>query len=85
MKAGDKVHWTRASQGKRSLSMRRRDGVIVEVDNDREVALVQCGKKQEWVDIVRLRTVSQPSQVTEFVEAMVESAKKPKSARRLIC
>lgn len=68
IKIGDKVHWTHVSQGKRTLSMRRREGAVVEIDD--KGAFVRVGQKTTWIELDRLRTVSQKSQVTEFVETM---------------
>ena len=73
IKVGDKVHWTHVNQGKRTLSMRRREGVVVEIDD--KGAFVRYGQRTVWIELERLRTESQPSQVTEFVQAMVESSK----------
>lgn len=78
IKPGDKVHWTHVGGGKRILSMRRREGVVLEVDTNRGVAKVRRGKKEEWIDLKRLRTEGQKSQVTELVEGMVEAVKKPR-------
>lgn len=41
-----------------------------------EIALVRCNKRLVEVEVKRLRTNGQQSQVTEFVEAMIDSAKK---------
>jgi hypothetical protein len=73
LKPGDKVHWTHVNQGKRVLSMRRREGVIVEVDD--KGAFVRYSQRTVWIELERLRTEGQPSQVSEFVEAMVESSR----------
>lgn len=73
IKTGDKVHWTHTSRGKRTLSMRRRDGVVESINGD--MAIVKCNGRQVEVEVKRLRTESQPSQVTEFVDAMVEASR----------
>lgn len=73
IKVGDKVHWTHVNQGKRVLSMRRREGVVVEIDD--KGAFVRVGQKTTWIELHRLRSMAQKSQVTEFVEAAVEASK----------
>lgn len=75
MNIGDKVSWTHVSQRGRTMSMTLREGVIEQING--AVATVRTpSKRQVIVDIRRLRLEGQESQISEFVGAMRESARR---------
>lgn len=74
-KEGDTVHWTHASKRSQSVTMQRREGEIVEVD-DRKAKIRKANGRTIWVALKRLRKPGEKSQVTEFVEAMREAGRK---------
>ena len=71
---GQRVSWTHVSQGRRTLSMFLREGVIESIDGDQAVIKKASGKR-ETIATKRLRTKEQASQITELVEAMRDSIK----------
>lgn len=74
MQVGDEVRWTHVRQSRRTVSMKLRGGVIISIKG--EVATVKkASGRTEKVALVRLRTREQKSQITEFVEAVVEAAR----------
>lgn len=74
MNVGDAVHYTRVGKSKRTLSMTRVDGVLIDINDPYAVIKTRSGKKMV-VELMRLRTADQPSQLTEFVEAVVAANK----------
>lgn len=75
MQAGDKVEWTHVSSNGRSLSMTLREGTIEQIKGD--VAVVRTkGRRLVEVAVRRLRSEGQESQISEFVGAMRENARR---------
>ena len=72
MKVGDRVHWTYISSSSHTISMSRREGIIIEIKGS--IAKVErASGKTEIVRTARLREMDKPSQITEFVEIMRET------------
>ncbi len=69
MNVGDKVSWTHVSGGKRTVSMRRRDGVLVSIEGEIGTVKVSSGRTVQ-VPLTQLRTPEAKSALTEFVEAV---------------
>jgi hypothetical protein len=71
-KPGDRVHWTQTSARGRSLSMTRREGVVVAVSLGGDVADVRIasGKVLQLYTRV-LRHEGERGQIDEFVEGVV--------------
>ena len=74
MKVGDKVHWTKVSRGRRTVSMKRMDGEIIAINGD--LATVKTASGKQEVPLAALRLPDAPSAVTEFVDAMRDVSKK---------
>ena len=69
IKVGTPVHWTTFSKGKGAFSLSRKDGTVTTVEG--EVAKVRTrGGRTMRIGISRLRLAGEPSQVTEFIEAV---------------
>ncbi|MBI4672425.1 MAG: hypothetical protein HY741_12275 [Chloroflexi bacterium] len=73
MKVGDKVHWTKVSRGRRTVSMKRMEGEIVAISG--EIAMVKTKSGKQEVPLAALRLPDAPSAVTEFVDAMRAASK----------
>lgn len=74
MQIGDKATWThRASRG-RSVTLTTREGTIIDIRDG--VATMRKKKGQEVVAVARLRAVEEKSELSEFVEAIVEANRK---------
>lgn len=73
---GDKVHWTHVGSSTRTISMSRREGEVVAIDGQTATVRKRSGKT-ERVEVVRLRLMDTPSQITEFVEAVRATRWKP--------
>lgn len=71
IQAGDKVHWTKVGKSKKTLSMQRMDGVVESVDVETAVVKLKSGRTKE-VPVAQLRLPEEKSQITDFVEAVVE-------------
>lgn len=71
---GQQVHWTHVSNGKRTLSMRRREGVIVSIEG--ETAMVKASKKVMPIELTRLYPIGVKGQLTEFCEVIFEANRK---------
>lgn len=66
MKIGDKVHWTHYGKN----CMTRKEGVIENIEG--ESALIKCGKRSLWIELIRLRLPDEKSDISLFVEAIAE-------------
>jgi len=73
-KVGDLVSWTHVGKG-RIVSMQPRQGVIESIEGNNAV-IRKSNKRTETVALVKLRKPGQKSQLSEFVEAIVEANKK---------
>lgn len=73
MKVGDKVSWTKVSRGRRTVSMKRVDGVITKIEGD--LATVKTKSGEQKVPLTALRLPDAPSAVAEFVDAMRAASK----------
>lgn len=71
---GQKVHWTHMSNGKKTLSMRRREGVIVSIEGN--TAMVKASKKVIPIELARLYPIGAKGQLAEFCEAIFEANRK---------
>ncbi len=69
IEAGMRVHWTAVSTGRRTFSMTRKEGTVTAIDGAVAKVKSRNGRAVE-VDVVRLRTIDQPSQITEFIEGV---------------
>ena len=78
-KVGDVVQWTSLGGNGRKLSMRRRDGKIVEINTTDQTAVVQPRRaKRVTVHLTKLRRQDEKPVISEFMEIMRESiGKKP--------
>lgn len=73
MKAGDLVQWTETGSARRTISMRKKSGVIHFVVG--ETALVVTDKGTEYeVPVSKLKSINEKSDLTTFVE-LLRSAK----------
>lgn len=72
LKAGDRVHWTHVDGNGRTISMSCREGVI-ESDDGSQAIVKKASGRRETVALTRLRSINAQSQITEFVEAIVEA------------
>jgi plastocyanin len=72
---GDTVSWTKTSSSGRTFSMVSKTGTVTALDGD--VATVKTSKyaKPVQVHVSRLRRTGQKSELTEFVEAVVEASR----------
>lgn len=70
MNIGDRVTWTQTSQQRDTLSMTLRTGIIDNIADD--VVTIKTARGKEQIALCRLRRPEQKSQITEFVEAMVQ-------------
>lgn len=69
-KVGDAVSWTQISQRGRVVSMRLRNGTILEIGRT-QAAVQPSGKgKPVVVTLARLRRPNEPSRIDEVIEAM---------------
>lgn len=75
MKPGDKVTWTRTRLSGRSLSMQVKEGTVQSIGFD-NIAMVKVGRRVWPVHTSRLRPAGEKTQLTEFVEAVRENARK---------
>lgn len=71
-KPGDKVHWTHTSAQGRSISMTRREGTIVEI-NDQIAVVLTSSKRRIYIHTSRLRLNGRRGQIDEFVDAVREA------------
>lgn len=69
MNIGDNVSWTHISTRGKSLSMRLRRGILINITGTKATVRLFNGKL-ETVAVNRLRLPGQPSQITELVEAI---------------
>jgi len=74
IEVGMSVHWTAVGKGRRTLSMTRKEGTVTALDGQVAKVKTRSGRVIE-VDVIRLRLMDQPSQITEFVEATVHRFK----------
>lgn len=72
MNVGDKATWTHVSGSGKTMTMSLREGVVESIDEN-GVATMKKKKGRELVAVARLRAAGQKSQITEFVEAVVEA------------
>lgn len=75
IKPGDPVTWTHVSQSRRTITMRQRKGTVESIDG--ELARVRLPSKAVTrISLSRLMIAgSGKTQLTQFVEAMVESSR----------
>ena len=74
IKVGDRVHWTQTSARGRSLSMTRREGVVVAVSLGGDVADVRTPSGKTVQLYTRyLRTEGERGLIDEFVEGVVQA------------
>ena len=75
MNVGDKVHWTKISKSRLTITMRHVEGEIVAIDGN--VATVKHGRnnRRDTVNLADLRPMASKGQLTEFVEAVVSENK----------
>lgn len=73
MNVGDKVSWTHVSNRGRTMSMSLREGIVESVKGDR--AIVKKKRGRECILVSRLRVTGQKSQISEFVEAVIEATR----------
>jgi transcriptional regulator NrdR family protein len=76
IKPGDNISWTHVSRRGKSLSMSLRCGTVEAIEGD-AVTVIRPTGRRETIKLERLRRPGQKSQVTEFVEAVVEASRKP--------
>lgn len=69
IKVDTPVHWTTVSKGKGSFSLARKDGTVTAIEGETAKVKTRGGRTMR-VAIARLRLAGQPSQITEFVEAV---------------
>ena len=74
IKVGEGITWTHVSKRGKSLSMSLRCGTVEAVEGDM-VTVIRPSGRRETVELKRLRRPGQKSQITEFVEVMVEAGK----------
>lgn len=72
IKLGEGITWTHISKRGKSLSMSLRCGTVEAIEGDM-VTVRRPSGKCETVKLERLRRPGQKSQITEFVEAIVEA------------
>jgi plastocyanin len=72
---GDTVSWTKTSSSGRTFSMVSKNGTVTALDG--LIATVKTSKhaKPVQVHLSRLRLAGQKSELTEFVEAVVEASR----------
>jgi plastocyanin len=75
IKVGDTVSWTKTSGRGRTINMVSKAGTVTALDD--QLATVKTSKhaKPVQVHLSRLRLAGQKSELTEFVEAVVEASR----------
>jgi hypothetical protein len=72
IKVGDRVQWTHVSQRGRSVSMRLRQGEVVQINLGGYAEVLVSGGRRVQVLARRLRLMDMPTQIGEFVEGLRE-------------
>lgn len=75
IEVGDHVSWTHITSRWTSLNMNTREGTVVAIDDEGMATIKPPSKHARLVKVHvrRLRLPGQRSQITEFVEAVVEA------------
>jgi hypothetical protein len=72
IKVGDQVSWTHVGGGSKTITMSLREGMVESIAGAVATVKKKSGRR-ERIMLVCLRTKGQKSQITEFVEAVVEA------------
>lgn len=75
IKLGEGITWTHVSKRGKSLSVSLRCGIVEAIDGDM-VTVIRPSGNRETVELKRLRRPGQKSQITEFVETLMEANRK---------
>jgi hypothetical protein len=72
IKVGEGITWTHVSKRGKSLSMSLRCGTVEAIEGDMATVIRPSGRREK-VELKRLRRPGQKSQITEFVEVVMEA------------
>ena len=69
IEVGSQVHWTVWGKGPKTITARRREGVVTRMSGSMAAVLMKSGRLVP-VNVDKLRLMSEPSEITQLVDAV---------------